>query len=556
MLSSMPRLLADASDAKRAANPDLHECGCTCAPCKEQRRITQQQRLAGEDVMHPPAAAAAAAAPTATTAAAATAATAGDAKRQQHSPAAASASAASASCGGASAAASSNNLTSSGGAISSSNEDEDTRNSNNSSGSAAAAAATKAKSPLSSPSLDECCGSPSSFITSATAAAAAANLTAHDLPVFDFSRPPPPPAGGDGTSSSGGDESPSLLCDPPKRHDAQNRTVWKWRWSRGGGQELVAKVMPCHSAHRAAEIRTARAAGGRFPTRSGRLAPITTVREATREARMAHAVPDGLFVQPLGVFLRRCALAGGPRDAGHDLEVVIVYPYHRHGSSGDYILRLAMGLAVAVAKGQQKQLGLPEVACGCGGGKCYLCRDYSGVMATETAEPEDAAAELATEVYGMCLDMFGLADRTHCNGFIIHDLKPENMVKTEPTGRYRFIDAEYVAQSPPGGGVCKTPYLGTDYYAAPEQQTRRWSEPRSDVFACGRSIRRIVDTCTFAFRKVLLEAGWLEAQERAQVAFLAVVEPLTQLEKACVRTAARRRPTAAAAFDMILRYLG
>ncbi|GLC47679.1 hypothetical protein PLESTB_000014500 [Pleodorina starrii] len=469
-----PRCLAAAADAKQAANPNLHFCGCDCSVCKEQRRQLVQWRL--NNAQKPSRAATPAGQGEVANAAS------WGSSQGSSSPAAASAFEPSRRTPAASSdTATTSRTTSSTGAMGHSS-----RISGNSDD-------IVDRPP---PSYEDC-AAPSSPRNGVTAAVAGF-IDSADVPAFDF-----------GSSPAG--RPAQLLCVPPA--DGHNRTVWWWPY---GNVELLAKVLPCHSPQREAEIMAALEAGGDFPTASGRLGPCISEQQSLAEAATAMLVPGGLFVQPVGAVLRPCSLAGGINDAGHDLEVVILYPYHRHGSALDYISTLA-------------------------------------AVHAEAAESEDAALTLAKEVFDMSLDMFGLMYHAHGDGFLIQDHKPENMVKTSPTGRYRFIDAEYVQRCRPGY-MCTTTYCGTPYFAPPEQQSERWADASSDVHACGRSIRRVVDEVVRVFALKLGSGS--PAAQRAEREFLRIVKPLTQLEKACVAPAdSHRRPTAAAAFDWLLHYL-
>ncbi|GLC47717.1 hypothetical protein PLESTB_000018300 [Pleodorina starrii] len=119
-----------------------------------------------------------------------------------------------------------------------------------------------------------------------------------------------------------------------------NRSVWYLPALQGWQQELVVKCVPCHSSERAAEI--AVLSQDLFNPANGVVSDIMTVEEAQAEAHMALAVSRAgaksrtdrlpyphrdLFVQPLHVEVRPCSLVGTSLDAGHDLEVVMVYPY-------------------------------------------------------------------------------------------------------------------------------------------------------------------------------------------------------------------------------------
>ncbi|GLC66464.1 hypothetical protein PLESTF_000430400 [Pleodorina starrii] len=543
----LPPILAAAYDAEQAANPELHKCGCTCAPCSARRRLVQLKRLNDKHVEQPPIDGAAVderQSPAATDPAASSSVTTAarsnptstcctSAASVLHTSASVTTTSTSASTSTSTTAPTTYN---SDGAASSSEVDLHNSNNSSSSSSSNSGGCAVADRPPPTSRDEKTCG-PSSNSDS-TAPAATIVIQRNDVPTLDFSK-----------ARTSGDW--KLLCHLDS--DVYNRTVWRWWWARGR-RTLLVKVLPCHSPKREAEIASTSSVGRRFPTPSGILAPVYPVRNAAREAQMAQAVPDGVFVQPLRTFLRRSSLAGGPHDTGHDMEVVIIYPYHRQGSAADHIFRLARAMAVAVVRGQREKLGMPAAA-SCGSDcKCDFCCDFSDVASMKRVEPETAAAKMAAEMYNLCLDMFGLTDLTHCHGFIIQDLKPANMVKTAPAGIYRFIDAEFVVKCSLDD-ACGTPYPGTEYYAAPEQQELRWSDARSDVHACGRSISSIVDTCLYVFRKKLQDAGLLEAHERLEVAFLAAVEPLTQLEEACTLLVADLRPTAAAAFDMLLSYM-
>ncbi|GLC40779.1 hypothetical protein PLESTM_001111200 [Pleodorina starrii] len=469
-----PRILAAKTAEMEAADPSLHTCGCRCSPCTKARWCVQQLPRAIDltwDISRP------------------------------------------------------------------------------SSSESSSSNTTTSSDPASSGTTTASCSRAIIITTSSddSSVAVADARTSTSTLCSDGSAVPPPPPASPSPQDAGLADVPPL--DPLNKPTGaallkditgpDNRTVWRLPPSARWQHQVVVKDIPCHSAERAAEIT---AAGDLFETPSKRVAGILTVDEAMAEARMADEVSRAgaarsrrrllrqqrrrdLFVQPLHVEVRPCSLVGTSLDAGHDLEVVIVYPYHADGDALQYMYEL---------------------------GRATLWRMLSW---RRPLGPDVAAVVLSQAMYELARDMFGLVGQAHELGFILNDHKPENLVFSRSAGGYQLIDAEAVQRCamrshvPPERLARCTPD-----YAAPEQRARLWADARSDVYTCGRSVLSIIERClVLPFREVL--GAYNPEYQEVMLPLFGLLDPLMLLAESCTARDPAKRPTAAEAFDLLERWM-
>ncbi|GLC58243.1 hypothetical protein PLESTB_001337100 [Pleodorina starrii] len=329
--------------------------------------------------------------------------------------------------------------------------------------------------------------------------------------------------------------------------------------AEGRQQEaLVLKVVPFHSPEVAARLEQE---GDSFHTGSGEVAEVLLEEEACHEALTAVAVAQAnaryvaaaaaavnggasvpvaheIYAQPQLMAVQECPLRGGPQDLGHDRQLVVGFKYFGAGNAAEYLCNRATQLIRDVAGKEVRPV---------------MTRGSAATPLLAPAAVELIGEGLAREVNGMALSMYGMMGRMHELGFLINDLKLENMVYDTDVADFRFIDAEAVRRCRLGEklpGVSKH----TEYTAAPEQQlgeAEAWSDSFSDVYAGGASMREALAICLDVCGNQL---GRGEAFGAVKAAFLARVGPLRDLMARCTAAEAGERPSAADVLQQLHRH--
>lgn len=117
---------------------------------------------------------------------------------------------------------------------------------------------------------------------------------------------------------------------------------------------------------------------------------------------------------------------------------------------------------------------------------CLVMRYVDG----QTLEQRRAQRRLSADVAVRAIARAAvLAHRAHCKGYVIHDLKPSNLMLT-PAGLV-LLDlgaAHSITEEPSGGGAV----IGTEHFMSPEHRMGL-AIPRNDVYALGMCLDTLVD---------------------------------------------------------------
>lgn len=128
-----------------------------------------------------------------------------------------------------------------------------------------------------------------------------------------------------------------------------------------------------------------------------------------------------------------------------------------------------------------------------GGGKTEVLEEFlNGKTLEEYARlngpiPEDEARRILVELCRILLPL-------HQRGIIHRDIKPANIILT-PTGSLYLIDFD-AARRYSASEDSDTVLLGTKGYAAPEQYGYAQTDCRSDIYALGVTVNRLMTGCT------------------------------------------------------------
>jgi serine/threonine-protein kinase len=126
------------------------------------------------------------------------------------------------------------------------------------------------------------------------------------------------------------------------------------------------------------------------------------------------------------------------------------------------------------------------------GGKQYLVMEYVDGQTLEEILEQRGRPFSEHEVRPWLEQLCGVLDYLHCCSppVIFRDLKPANIMVNQ-TGQIKLIDFG-IARLFKSGKTSDTQVLGTPGYAAPEQHGQRQSDARSDIYALGVTLHRLL----------------------------------------------------------------
>ncbi|GLC57239.1 hypothetical protein PLESTB_001202700 [Pleodorina starrii] len=339
-----------------------------------------------------------------------------------------------------------------------------------------------------------------------------------------------------------------------------NTSVWRATLQQQEEEkELALKVVPFHSPEVAARVEQE---GDGFHTGSGEVAEVLLEEEACREALMAVAVARAnahyvaaavaggasvpavaheIFVQPQLMAVQDCPLRGGPRDLGHDRQLVMGFKYCGAGNAAEHLRNRVARLIQAVVSEE----GRPRM----------MTRGSAPakVLPLAPAAVERIAEGLVGEVDGVARSLYGMMGRMHELGFIVNDLKLENMVFDSDVADFRFVDAEAVRRCRLGDKLPGAPSKHTEDFAAPEQllpEEEAWSGSFSDAYAGGASMKEALAICLDVCGGQLGYGADLGA---VKAVFRRRIQPLRDLLDRCTAAASSERPSAAEVMEQLQR---
>ncbi|GLC57281.1 hypothetical protein PLESTB_001207300 [Pleodorina starrii] len=339
-----------------------------------------------------------------------------------------------------------------------------------------------------------------------------------------------------------------------------NTSVWRATLQQREEEKALAlKVVPFHSPEVAARLELE---GDGFHTGSGEVAEVLLEEEACREALMAVAVARAnahyvaaavaggaavpavaheIFLQPQLMAVQDCPLRGGPRDLGHDRQLVMGFKYCGAGNAAEHLRNRVAQLVQAVASEEGRGRMMTRGSA------------PAEVLPLAQAAVERIAEGLGGEVDGVARSVYDMMGRMHELGFLINDLKLENMMFDSDVADFRFVDAEAVRRCRLGEKLPGAPSKHTEDFAAPEQllpEEEAWSDSFRDVYAGGASMKEALAICLDVCGGQLAYGADLGA---VMAAFRQHIQPLRDLLDRCTAAAASERPSAAEVMEQLQR---